>query len=197
MVNVIWFGLIMLGIAAAAANGKIETINEAAFEGAKVGVTVSFGLISVMAFWLGMMKIAEKSGLLDRISRLFRPAVRWLFPEIPDRHPAAGYILSNLTANLFGLGNAATPMGIKAMQELKKLQPDKEQASASMCTLLALNTSGLTLVPTTIIAIRMQYDSANPVEIVGTTLFATACSTLVAIVLDKWHRRRHKRIEKR
>ncbi|GAE04626.1 spore maturation protein A [Paenibacillus sp. JCM 10914] len=101
-----------------------------------------------------------------------------------------GYILSNMSANLFGLGNAATPMGIKAMQELQKLNPDKETASAAMCTLLALNTASITLIPTTLIAIRLNYDSANPAEIVGTTLLATAVATAAAIMADRWYRKR-------
>ncbi|GAB7386213.1 spore maturation protein SpmA [Bacillaceae bacterium] len=194
MVNAIWFALLLLGVIAAGVNGKMEVISQAAFEGAKAGVTVSFGLISILAFWLGMMRIAEKSGLLRAFTGLMRPAVRFLFPEVPRDHPALGYILSNLAANLFGLGNAATPMGIKAMQELKKLHPNSEEASPAMCTLLALNTSGVTLIPATIIAIRINFGSANPVEIVGTTLFASAVGTAVAILLDKWYRfRRRKR----
>ncbi|MBO8170639.1 MAG: spore maturation protein [Bacillaceae bacterium] len=192
MVNYIWMGLILSGILVAGFNGNIEVINRAAFEGAKTGVTVCFGLISVLVFWLGIMNVAEKSGLLDIFSRLLRPVVRFLFPDVPPDHRAQGYILSNLTANLFGLGNAATPMGIKAMQELEKLNPEPGKASPAMCTLLALNTSSITLIPTTIIAIRMNYDSANPVEIVGTTIMATAFSTLTAILLDRYYRYKYK-----
>ncbi len=188
MINFIWLGLILSGIVVAAINGNIEVINEAAFEGAKTGVTISFGLISILAFWLGVMKIAEKAGLLKKMARLMRPLVRFLFPQVPPDHPAMGYILSNMTANLFGLGNAATPAGIKAMQELQKLNPNPEKASPAMCTLLAINTSSITLVPTTVIAIRMNYNSQNPVEIVGTTLFATVVSTVVAILLDRYYR---------
>ena len=192
MVNWIWFFLIMIGIFTAAINGNLESINTAAFEGAKTGVTISFGLISILVFWLGMMKIAEKSGLLHLVSKLLRPIARWLFPEIPKEHPALGYIISNMTANIFGLGNAATPRGIKAMQELQTLNKDKEKASASMATFLALNTSSITLIPTTVIAIRMTYHSANPTEIVGTTILATLISTTSAIILDKWFRYRHR-----
>lgn len=188
MINFIWLGLILSGIVVAAINGNIEVINEAAFEGAKTGVTISFGLISILAFWLGVMKVAEKAGLLKKLARLMRPLVRFLFPQVPPDHPAMGYILSNMTANLFGLGNAATPAGIKAMQELQKLNPNPEKASPAMCTLLAINTSSITLVPTTVIAIRMNYNSQNPVEIVGTTLFATVVSTVVAILLDRYYR---------
>lgn len=191
MVNWIWFFLIIIGIITAAVQGNIDLMNKAAFEGAKTGVTISFGLISILVFWLGIMKIAEQSGLLKLISRLLRPIIQWLFPEIPKDHPALGYIISNMTANIFGLGNAATPMGIKAMQELQKLNNHKEKASASMSTFLALNTSSITLIPTTIISIRLTYSSTNPTEIVGTTILATLISTLSAIALDKWYRRRY------
>ncbi|MDF2660148.1 MAG: nucleoside recognition protein, partial [Paenibacillus sp.] len=109
-------------------------------------MTISFGLISILVFWLGMMRIAEDSGLLRKIAVLLRPVVRLLFPDVPKDHPAVGYIMSNMSANLLGLGNAATPMGIKAMQELQTLNPDKDTASPAMCTLLALNTASITLI---------------------------------------------------
>lgn len=190
MVNWIWLFFIVISVVVAAVTGKMDTATQAAFEGAKSGVTISFGLISIMVFWLGMMRIAEDAGLLVKLARLLRPLVRWLFPDIPKDHPAIGYIMSNLSANLFGLGNAATPMGIKAMQELQKLNPDKETATPAMCTLLALNTSSITIVPTTLIAIRMNYESANPSEIIGSTLAATFIATLAAIFADRWYRSR-------
>ena len=197
MVNWIWFFLIIVGIVTAAINGNIEVINGAVFEGAKTGVTISFGLISILIFWLGLMKIAEKSGLLKWISRLLRPAVGWLFPDIPKDHPALGYIISNMTANIFGLGNAATPMGIKAMQELQKLNPNKEKATKSMATLLAINTASITLIPTTVIAIRMNYQSVNPTEIVGPTILATFCATSAAILIDRWYQNKSKEERKK
>lgn len=190
MVNWIWLGFIAAGFLVAAINGKIDAVTEAAFEGAKSGVTVSFGLISVLVFWMGMMRIAEDAGLLQRLAKLLGPAVRYLFPSVPKDHPAFGYILSNMSANILGLGNAATPAGIKAMQELQKLNPDKQTASAAMCTLLAINTASITLIPTQIIAIRMNYGSANPTDIIGTTLAATGIALFAAIALDKWHQRR-------
>lgn len=188
MVNFIWLGLILIGIIVAGINGRIEVISEAAFEGAKTGVTVCFGLISILAFWLGMMKIAEQSGLLSKLQWLLSPVARFLFPHVPKDHPAMGYILSNMSANLLGLGNAATPMGLKAMEELQKLNPDPKTASPAMCTLLALNTSSITLIPTTVIAIRMNYNSANPVEIVGTTIMAGMFATMIAVLLDRYYR---------
>ncbi|WP_199623161.1 nucleoside recognition domain-containing protein [Paenibacillus alkalitolerans] len=190
MVNWIWLLFIVAGFAVAIVNGKVEAVTEAAFEGAKTGVAVCFGLISVLVFWLGIMRIAEDAGLLRKLAKLLNPIVRYLFPSVPKDHPAFGYILSNMSANLLGLGNAATPAGIKAMQELQKLNADKEKASAAMCTLLAVNTASITLIPTTLIAIRMNFNSANPTDIVGTTLAATAVALLAAIALDKWHQRR-------
>ncbi|ANE48006.1 nucleoside recognition protein [Paenibacillus swuensis] len=190
MVNFIWLFFILVGFIVAAINGRIEVVTEAAFEGAKTGVTVCFGLISILVFWLGMMRIAEDAGLLSKMAKLLQPLVRFLFPGIPRNHPAIGYIMSNMSANILGLGNAATPMGIKAMQELQKLNPNKEHASPEMCTLLALNTSSLTLVPTTLIAIRMNFNSLTPTDIVGTTLIATFISTAAAIMVDRWYRKR-------
>lgn len=190
MVNWIWLFFIVIGFGVAAAQGNVEQATQAVFDGAKNGVTVCFGLISIMVFWLGIMRIAEDAGILSKIAVLLRPVVRFLFPSVPKNDPAIGYIMTNMSANILGLGNAATPMGIKAMQELQKLNPNKETASPAMCTLLALNTSSITLIPTTLIAIRMNYESLNPAEIVGTTLLATMASTAVAIIVDRWYRRK-------
>jgi spore maturation protein A len=192
VLNIIWLALIVISIVVAAVNGRIEVINQAAFEGAKTGVTVCFGLLSVLAFWMGMTRIAEKAGLLELLARALSPVISRLFPDVPKGHPALGYILSNMSANLLGLGNAATPMGLKAMEELQKLNPDKQVASPAMCTLLAINTASITLIPTTMIAIRTQYGSANPVEIVGTTLIASFFATIIALLLDRWYRYRHR-----
>jgi len=191
VVNKIWLALILIGFLFAAVKGDINVVTQAAFEGAATGVTVCFGLISVLVFWMGVMKLAEESGLVKVISRILGPVVSYLFPDVPKNHPAMGYILSNMSANLLGLGNAATPMGIRAMQQLQELNPDKETASPAMCTLLALNTASITLIPTTLIAIRMNYHSANPAEIVGSTLLATAIATFAAIAADRWCRKRY------
>lgn len=185
MINIIWVLMFVIGIVYGAINGKMAAINQAIFKSAEEGVMLCFGLIFILIFWLGIMKIAEASGLLRALSKLFKPLMVRLFPEVPADHPAMGYILSNTISNLFGLGNAATPMGIKAMEELKKLNGGKPEASRSMITLLALNTSGLTLIPTTVIAIRIKYGAASPTDIVGTTLFATACTTIAAIIIDR------------
>lgn len=140
-------------------------------------------LTGILTLWLGIAKIAERSGLLNIITRLLQPLIAWLFPSIPRGHPAMGAILMNYSANIFGLGSAATPFGLKAMEELQKLNRS-DQASEAMCTFLVINASSITLIPSTIIAIRINAGSANPTEIIGTMLFATTVSTLVAVVGD-------------
>jgi spore maturation protein A len=186
MVNYIWVFMTIVGIIFALINGTMEEVNKAIFDGAKEAVTLCIGLISVLVFWLGMMRIAEESGLLERLSKLFRPLVKRIFPEVPVSHPAMGYILSNMISNMFGLGNAATPLGIKAMEELKKLNGGKNSASRSMVTFLAINTASITIIPTTVIAIRMNYHSASPTEIVVPTIIATIISALGAILIDRY-----------
>jgi spore maturation protein A len=194
MVNIIWMLLTVIGIVFAVVNGKMEEVNKAIFQGAAEAVTISIGLISVLVFWLGMMAIAQQAGILDKLAALCRPVVTRLFPDVPKDHPAMGYILSNMMANMFGLGNAATPLGLKAMEQLQKLNGGSDQASRSMITFLAINTSSLTIIPTTVIALRITYESANPAEIIGTTLLATICSTIGAVLLDRYfyHRRASK-----
>ncbi len=186
MVNYIWVGMTLIGFVFAMVNGTVSEVNQAVFDGAKEAVTLCIGLISILVFWLGMMRIAEDSGLLTKLSVLFRPIVRKLFPEVPADHPAMGYILSNMMANMFGLGNAATPLGIKAMEQLKKLNGGKDNASRSMVTFLAMNTASITLIPTTVIAIRMNYNSVSPTEIVGPTLVTTFVSCIGAIIIDRY-----------
>ncbi|UQD52605.1 spore maturation protein [Bacillus methanolicus] len=196
MVNYIWVFLMVIGIVFGMINGTINEVNEAIFKGAKEAVTLCIGLISILVFWLGMMRIAQDSGLLVKMSMFFRPLVKRLFPEVPPDHPAMGYILSNMMANMFGLGNAATPLGIKAMEQLKELNGGKNSASRSMITFLAINTSSITLIPTTVIGIRMNYHSANPTDIVGPTLVATCCSAVGAVLIDRYFYYRRKRSRK-
>ncbi|WP_153122706.1 nucleoside recognition domain-containing protein [Peribacillus tepidiphilus] len=193
MVNYIWVGMMLIGIVYAALNGTIDEVNKALFKGAKEAVTLCFGLMSVLVFWLGLMKIAEEAGLLKKLSILFRPLVTRLFPDVPANHPAIGYILSNMMANTFGLGNAATPLGIKAMEQLKELNGGKDHASRSMVTFLAINTSSITIIPTTVIAIRMTHGSASPTDIVFPTLIATFISTIGAILIDRYYYYKRKR----
>lgn len=184
MINLIWAFMAIIGIVYAMINDTLDEVNEVIFSSAQEAVTLAITLMSMLIFWLGMMRIAKEAKLLDYLAALLKPIVIRLFPDLPPNDPAVGYILSNITANIFGLGNAATPMGIKAMEEMKRLS-GSEEASRSMITFLALNTSGLTIVPTTVIAIRMQYNSLSPTEIVGTTLIATVLSTTSAIILDR------------
>jgi spore maturation protein A len=184
MINVIWLGLLLTGIVVAAINGKIEVVTKAALSSAQSAVEVSIGLIAIMTFWLGIMKIAEAAGLVRLISNLVKPMTSFLFPGIPKDHPALGAIIMNISANILGLSNAATPFGLIAMQEMQKLNRKPDSPTDAMCTFLALNTSCITIVPATIIGIRMKYGSADPTEIVGTTIFATACGMTVAIIVD-------------
>lgn len=185
MINLIWLILLASGIITAAVNGRIEVVTEAAMEAANTGVTISLEIIGVMALWLGIMKIAEKGGLINVLALAVRPITRLLFPSVPKDHPAMGSIIMNISANVLGLGNAATPFGLKAMQELQTLNPNKNVASDAMCTFLALNTSCITILPATVLAIRVAADSASPTEIVGTTIFATTIGTIVAITADR------------
>lgn len=192
MINILWLGMILLGVIAAAANGNIEIVTKAALEGANSAVKTSLSLIAIITFWLGIMKLAEEARIVSFLAGLISPLLRFLFPDIPKDHPAMGAIIMNISANILGLGNAATPMGLIAMQEMQKLNHgDKRTATKSMCTFLALNTSCITLIPTTIIGIRMMYGSADPTEVVGTTIFATTCGMTVAIIVDRFFRSIH------
>jgi len=188
LLNVIWLLLLATGILAAAINGNIDIVTKAALGAARDAVEVCFNLVGIMSLWLGIMKIAEKGGLIQGLAWLVRPVMVKLFPGIPPNHPAMGAIILNLSANILGLGNAATPFGMKAMQEMQRLNGDSEEASAAMCTFLALNTSCITLIPATIIGVRVSFGSANPTEIVGACIFATSCASVVAISLDYYMR---------
>jgi spore maturation protein A len=186
MINIIWVAMSVIGIVFAMFNGTMEEVNKAVFQGAQEAVTLCIGFISVLVFWLGLMRIAQTSGLLDKLAYLFKPLVKKIFPDIPSDHPALGYILSNMMANMFGLGNAATPLGIKAMEQLKMLNGGKNEASRSMVTFLVINTSSITIIPTTVLAIRMNYDSVSPAEIVLPTIIASLFATICAILIDHY-----------
>lgn len=184
MVHLIWAGLACFGIIFALFNGTMGEVNEAIFTSAAEAVQLVIGLTSIMVFWLGIMKIAEKAKVLSALSRFFRPFVIRLFPDLPKDHPVIGYITSNFIANLFGLGNAATPLGIKAMKEMKELEKS-DNASRSMITFLVINTVGITLIPTTVISLRIQYGSVAPTEIVVATIIVSFLSTFLAIMIDR------------
>ncbi|MEN0659971.1 nucleoside recognition domain-containing protein [Caldifermentibacillus hisashii] len=193
MINLIWVLMIVIGIVFAMFNGTMDEVNKAIFQGAGEAVTLCIGFISILVFWLGLMRIAQASGLLDKLANVFRPIIKKIFPDIPDVHPVMGYILSNMIANMFGLGNAATPLGIKAMEELKELNGGKSEASRSMITFLVINTASITIIPTTVLSIRMNYDSASPAEIVLPTIIASVFATVCAIFIDRFMYNRKKR----
>ncbi|ADL07641.1 nucleoside recognition domain-containing protein [Thermosediminibacter oceani] len=182
--NGVFSFFILGGIFVAALNGKLDSITPAVMASTESAVQRAISLMGIVSLWLGVARVAEASGLIDRMSRIIAPLFAWLFPSIPKGHPALGCILMNLSANMLGFGNAATPFGLKAMKELQKLNRHPDTATEAMCTFLAINTSGVTLVPATIIALRASAGSKNPSEVVGTILFATICSTLAAIALD-------------
>lgn len=189
MLNYIWFGMMAISVVAAIFTGRIDAVTEAAINMSKVAVEISIGLIGIMALWLGIMKIAEESGLIRIIARGLRPITLRLFPDVPADHPAIGSIILNMAANVLGLGNAATPLGLKAMEELQELNPQKDTATNAMVMFLAINTSSVQLiVPATVVALMGVAAS----QIFITTILATFCSTIAAIfmvrVLEKMKR---------
>ncbi|NLJ78288.1 MAG: spore maturation protein [Tissierellia bacterium] len=185
MLNTIWFLMIFVGIVYGIITGNIEVINDAILGEAGEGVTLTISLIGIMSLWLGIMNIAEESGLMNSISQVFRPVVRILFPKIPRGHPAERWILMNFIANMLGMGNGATAFGLKAMKELDSLNPHRGRATNSMAMFLIINMSALQLIPLTIIKLRYDYGSSNPTAIVGPTILATTLSTIVAIIVGK------------
>ena len=179
MLNYIWFGMMFIAVIAGILTGNIDAVTQAAIDMAKTAVEIAIGLIGIMALWLGTMKIAEESGLIRIIARAIRPITIRLFPEVPEDHPAIGSIILNMAANLLGLGNAATPLGLKAMEELQELNPEKDTATNAMCTFLAINTSSVQLIlPATVVALMGA--AANQIFI--TTILATGLSTITAII---------------
>lgn len=191
MLNAIWMGLILAGFLVAGWHGHVGVVTTAATEAARAAIDTAIGLSGVMALWLGLTRIAEASGLMQGFARLIAPLARLLFPSVPRDHPALGAMAMNLSANLLGLGNAATPLGLKAMQELKKLAPDSDEATPAMITFMVLNTSSPTLIPGTLVALRAAHGSTNPAEIVVPTFVATVVAGLVGLLADAWFRRRY------
>ena len=184
-INIIWLSLVLLATLTAAYTGRMDEVTKASFDSAKAGVTLAIGLIGPMALWLGIMKVAEAGGLMLLIARGVRPLMIRLFPEVPAEHPAMSAMIMNMAANALGLGNAATPMGIKAMQELEKLAPEKGTATNAMCLFLAINTSSVTLLPLGVITVRAAAGASSPAAILIPSLIATLCSTCVAIGMAK------------
>ena len=185
MINLIWLLLLVTGIGYTGLHGRIEIVTQSAISAAEGAVALSFKLIGVMCLWLGIMKIAELAGIVKFISYFLSPFIGLIFPSVPKNHPAMGAIIMTLSANMLGLGNAVTPLGIKAMQALQQLNPKKDTASDAMCTLLALCTAGFTLIPGTMIAIRSAAGSINPTAIVGATLMVSIMATVSVILADR------------
>lgn len=185
MLNVLWAGMILIGIIFAAFTGKIPEITDAALDSSKEAVTLCITMIGVMAFWMGLMEIASKAGMIEKGAKMLKPFIHFLFPEVPEGHKAGEHITTNIIANFLGLGWAATPAGLKAMEELGKLNHGSPVASNAMCNFLILNISSLQLIPVNVIAFRSQYGSVNPTAIVGAGIVATAISTGTAIVFCK------------
>lgn len=204
MLNYLWAGMILVGIVYGAFNGKMPDITNAALDSAKEAVTLCITMIGVMSFWTGIMEIASRAGIIGMAARKMRPLIRFLFPRIPKEHRANEHITTNFIANFLGLGWAATPAGLKAMEELGKLEDDRRAgraagparkkgiASNEMCTFLIINISSLQLIPVNVIAYRSQYGSANPAGIVGAGIAATAVSTGAAIMFCKLMDRKRK-----
>lgn len=185
MLNYIWFGLMAIALVVAAFLGTADAVTKGAIDSAKTAVEISIGLVGIMTLWLGIMRIAEAAGLVTMLGRALRPISRVLFPEVPPEHPAIGAIVMSIAANMLGLNNAATPFGIKAMEELQTLNPEKETATNPMVIFMAMNTAGVQLVPATMLGVLVAAGSTNPTAIISTTLVATAIGTVVSIIVAK------------
>lgn len=197
MLNYLWAGMIVIGVVFAAFTGKMPDITNAALDSSKEAVTLCITMLGVMSFWVGLMEIAKRAGIMESAARRMRPLIRFLFPSLPKGHPAEEHITANIIANVLGLGWAATPAGLRAMDELGRLEEDRRRgrlpgpvrekgvANNEMCTFLIVNISSLQLIPVNIIAYRSQYGSVNPAAIVGAGIIATSVSTLAGIIYCK------------
>jgi spore maturation protein A len=192
--NVVWLLLIGAAVITAIFKGTMSAVSNATFSSATAAVELAIGLVGGMTLFLGLMRVAQDSGLVQVLAKALRPIFRFLFPDVPKDHPALGAIAMNFGANILGLGDAATPMGLKAMQELQELNPDKDSASDAMCMFVALHSSSLQLIPVMVISLRAAAGSKNPSEIIVGTIFATLASLAVAIttskLLARWQRRK-------
>ena len=194
MLNYLWAGMIAVGILWGAFHGNLAAVTNGALEAAKEAVTLCLTMLGIMSFWCGILKIGEKSGLISVLTEKMKPVIRFLFPNLPEDHPAASFLSTNMIANVLGLGWAATPAGLKAMEELEKLEEQRRKsvgipkgtANDEMCTFLIVNISSLQLIPINMIAYRSQYGSTAPAAIVGPALAATAVSTLAGILFCKF-----------
>ena len=192
MVNIIWIVLILIGILYSLVTNNLEELNATIMDSTKISLDMLLKIFPVLSLWMGLTKIAETSGLLKKLSNKLSPILTKLFSEIPKNHESLGLIASNIVSNIFGLGSAATPFGLKAMESLQKLNEKKDTVTKSMITFLTLNTSGLTIVPTTIISLRLMYGSINPTSIVLACILSTTISTISGLFMDKILQRRCK-----
>lgn len=190
MINKIWASFIIIGIVYSIITGNTELISSEIINCSESTFNLIIKIFPVMALWLGIMNIANNSGLLTKISKLLYPFMKKLFPEIPKNHKSISLITSNFIMNMFGLGNAATPIGLKAIKSLQELNNKKEEATRSMITFLVLNTTGLTIIPTTIISMKMMYKSTNPTELVLPCFIASLLSTIFGLIIDKIYARK-------
>lgn len=184
MVNYIWFFLIFIGITFSFLTGNTDTINDSILTNGKASLDLVLSILPIIVLWTGILRIAEDAGLLKKFAKCMEPILTKLFPDVPKDNPALGYIASNVAANMMGLGSAATPFGLKAMKELQKINDKKDTASVPMITFLVLNTAGVTIVPTTVLALRIAQGSSNPSEIIIPGVIATFCSSLGGLFLD-------------
>lgn len=191
MVSCIWLFLILIGIGFSALTGNLDTINDSILTNGTKALDLMLSILPIIVLWTGIMKIAEVSGLLRKFAKLMEPILSRLFPSVPKDNPALGFIASNIAANMMGLGSAATPFGLKAMSELQKINDKKDTASVAMISFLVLNTAGVTIVPTTVLALRIATGSSNPSEIILPGVIATFCSSIGGLLLDYFIRRRN------
>lgn len=192
MINYIWYFLILIGITYSFFTGNSELINNKIIEASSEGIKLVLDMLPILVLWMGIMNICEKSGLLTKFARLLKPVLKKLFPTVQN-DDALGYIASNIAANAIGLGSAATPFGLKAMQELQKENEKKDTATDAMITFLVLNTSGVTIIPTTVIALRQAANSINPTATIVTGLIATFIASFCGLMLDYFFRRRKRK----
>lgn len=185
MLGYIWLFFIVTAVIVGGANGRIEEVGQAAIDYAGIAVEIAISLIGIMCLWLGLMKLAEESGLIVLISKAIKPVTKKLFPDVPAEHPAIGNVAMNISANALGVTNAATPIGIKAMKEMQSLNKHKSVATNAMCTFLAINTAGVQLVPASIIGVLIGAGAENPTVIIGPTIVATGTALITAIIVVK------------
>lgn len=189
MISILWTFLIIIGILYSLITGNIEVINNSILTNAGKALELILSLLPTIVLWSGIMKIAEDAGVLTKFASFLKPILSKLFPSVPSNHASLGYIASNIAANMLGLGSAATPFGLRAMSELQKINSKKDTASNAMITFLVLNTAGVTIIPTTIIALRLAYGSSSPIAIIAPAVISTSCSCISAIVIDYFIRR--------